>query len=56
VARVVVTPSADADTAEIIADLKAKAGFVVAAATMPLLSGSTTFSPTFPARVRHAPP
>jgi toxin ParE1/3/4 len=31
VARVVVTPSADADAAEIIADLEAKAGFVVAA-------------------------
>jgi toxin ParE1/3/4 len=31
VARVVVAPSADADTAEIIADLEAKAGLVVAA-------------------------
>ena len=30
-ARVVVTPSADADTAEIVADLEAKAGYLVAA-------------------------
>ena len=32
-ARVVVTPSADADTAEIIAYLEAKAGYLVAART-----------------------